>query len=121
MHMRAFILMAALIVGAPAFAHDAKGPNGGRLTDAGAYHVELVSKQTEIELFVSDAKEKPVAATGFKGLAILVIDGKPQRIALEPSGVGRLKGVAATPVPASVKGVIQLTAPDGTVSQAKFN
>jgi len=104
----------------PALAHEAKGPNGGRLTDAGRYHVEMVAKPNEIEVFVSDAKEQPVAATGFRGLAILVIEGKPQRITLEPAGNDRLKGSSALPVPGNPKGVIQLTAPDGTVSQAKF-
>lgn len=117
---RSLILIAALLT-TPAWAHDAKGPNGGQLTDAGAYHVELVSKQTDVELFVSDAKERPVAATGFKALAILLIDGKPQRITLQPAGTDRLKGSAAMPLPRSVKGVVQLTAPDGTVSQATFN
>ena len=60
----------------PASAHDTKGPNGGQLTDAGKYHVELVGKGTRLEVFVSDAKDAPLPATGFKGLAILVIEAK---------------------------------------------
>lgn len=105
----------------PARAHDAKGPNGGQLTDAGKYHVELVGKGTRLEVFVSDANEKPLPATGFKGLAILVIDGKPQRIPLQPEGADRLTGTAPAPLASPAKGVLQLTAPDGTVAQAKFN
>jgi hypothetical protein len=107
--------------GLPARAHDAKGPNGGQLTDAGKYHVELVGKGTRLEVFVSDADEKPLPAAGFKALAILVIDGKPQRIPLQPDGADRLAGLLPAPLASSAKGVLQLTAPDGTVAQAKFN
>ena len=105
----------------PARAHDAKGPNGGQLTDAGKYHVELVGKGTRLEVFISDANDKPLPATGFKALAILVIDGKPQRIPLQPEGADRLTGTAPAPLASPAKGVLQLTAPDGTVAQAKFN
>lgn len=102
-------------------AHDAKGPNGGQLTDAGKYHVELVGKGTRLEVFVSDANDAPLPATGFKALAILVIEGKPQRIPLQPEGADRLTGTAPAPLSSSPKGVVQLTAPDGTVAQARFN
>lgn len=128
MTRRRIILGAAVLATAagwgavlPARAHDAKGPNGGQLTDAGKYHVELVGKGTRLEVFVSDTGEKPLPATGFKGLAILVIDGKPQRIPLQPEGADRLTGTASAPLAAPAKGVLQLTAPDGTVAQAKFN
>lgn len=121
MKLSALALVCVLSLAIPALAHDAKGPNGGRLADAGPYHVEMVVKQGTIEVFVSDDKEKPVVASGFKGLAILVIAGKSERIVLEPSGNDRLKGSASTSVPDNAKGVIQLTAPDGRVSQAKFN
>jgi len=105
----------------PARAHDTKGPNGGQLTDAGKYHVELVGRGTRLDVFVSDANDAPLPATGFKALAILVIEGKPQRIPLQPEGADRLTGTAPAAVPSPAKGVLQLTAPDGTVVQARFN
>ena len=105
----------------PARAHDATGPNGGQLIDAGKYHVELVGKGTRLEVFVTDANDAPLPATGFKALAILVIEGKPQRIPLQPEGTDRLTGTAPAPLPSPPKGVVQLTAPDGTVAQARFN
>ena len=105
----------------PARAHDGTGPNGGQLVEAGKYHVELVGKGTRLEVFVSDAEEKPLPAAGFKALAILVIDGKPQRIPLQPDGAGRLSGTSPAPLGSPAKGVLQLTAPDGTVVQARFH
>ncbi len=57
--------------------------------DAGSYHIEVIGKGTAIEVLVSDATDKAVSASGFKALAIMVIDGKSQRIALEPSADGK--------------------------------
>jgi hypothetical protein len=71
-------------------------------------------------VFVSDASDKPVSPAGFKGTAILVVDGKPQRIALAPDGDTRLAGKAAVVLPKEPKGVVQLSAPNGKTAQARF-
>lgn len=116
----AFILgFAVALAAVPALAHDAKGPNGGRVTDAGTYHVELVVGGSNVAVFVSDSDSKPVPPTGFKALAILNASGKAQRITLSPSG-GKLAGSADTSLPADVKGVVQLTAPNGKTAQGQF-
>lgn len=114
------LLTSALLTTFPAFAHDAKGPNGGRVVDAGNYHIELVAAGNDIALFVTDGAEKPVAATGFRAVAILNVDGKAQRIALEPVDPAKLIGKAETVLPADVNGVVQLTPPDGKVRLGQF-
>lgn len=121
MRMHAFILAAALAFGGPALAHEAaNGPHGGRVVDAGEYHVELVQTGTGLELFVTDGKDHPAPA-GFKGTAIVLIDGKSQRVALESAGPGRLRGtMAAPPAAAAIKAVVQLTTPDGKPVTARF-
>jgi hypothetical protein len=119
MTMKSMALALLVGVSAPALAHEAKGPNGGRMVDAGSYHAELVAKQQTIEVYISDSADKPVAPAGFKAVAILVVGGKSQRITLEPAE-GRLTGKAAVDVPANPKGVVQLTAPDGATAQAQF-
>jgi hypothetical protein len=113
----AFILLAV-----PALAHEPrKGPNGGDLVDAGAYHIEVAAKGTTVDVFVSDNIDRPVSAAGFKALAIIVIDGKTQRVALQPTGDSkRLSGTAPAAV-ATVKGAVQLTAPDGTTATGRVN
>jgi hypothetical protein len=122
MTMNAKFLFAAALLSwsACASAHDHKGTNGGWVTDAGSYHVELVSKSDKLELFVSDENQKSIPATGFKAIAILVVDGKSQRILLEPAGSALLSGTASVALPAQPKGVVQLTGPDGKTAQAKF-
>lgn len=104
-------------------AHEQRvGPRGGALVDAGSYHVELVTRDTAVEVFVSDAQDKPVAAAGFKALAILAVDGKSIRVTLEPAAEGsRLVGTAPQPLPARVKGAIQLTGTDGKTSTGRIN
>lgn len=127
--MRKFIVMLGVLstvatapFAAP-WAHETgPGPNGGVKADAGSrYHAELVVAGTpDIVLFLYDANDKPVSATGFRGTAILVIDGKTHRISLEPAEGSKMQGKAPLAVPKGVKGVVQLTAPDGTAAQAKY-
>jgi hypothetical protein len=113
---------ALLLLTTPAFAHEPrKGPNGGDLVDAGAYHIEVSAKGTMVDVFVSDTTDRPVSAAGFKALAIIVIDGKPQRVALEPTGDNKkLSGTAPAPV-ATMKGAIQLTDKDGNSATGRVN
>lgn len=113
-------LLAVLAAASPALAHEnEKGPHGGRVADAGEYHVELVPKPGAIEVFITDAKDQPAPA-GFKGVAILVVDGKQQRIPLDGTAPGRLAGTTAVTAPAGVKGVVQLTSPQGKSILARF-
>ena len=120
MYAKLLLIGALLISSGSAWAHDVKGKHGGRITDAGAYHVEMVVKSDTVDVFISDQSEKPVAASGFKGTAILVAGGKSQRVVLAPVDGARLSG-NATALPNQPKGVVQLTGPDGKTVQAKFD
>src|SRR3977135_3800408 len=105
----------------PAAPHEvSKGPNGGGVVEAGPYHVELVVETKAVAVYLSDAKEKPVPAPGFKGLAILTVSGKAQRIELAPQD-NRLGGASPVAIPADAKGVVQLTGPDGKTAQGRYH
>jgi len=120
MKLKTLILTATLIFIGPALAHEVqKGPNGGPVVDAGDYHVELVAKESAVDVFITDSKDQP-APSGFKGLAILLVDGKQQRIPLESAAPGRLTGKTTGVKPAQPKGVVQLTTPQGSTVQARF-
>lgn len=116
-----WLLIGALTWSGAAWAHEAKGKHGGRIADAGSYHVEMVVKSDVVEVFISDQSEKPVAVSGFKGTAILIAGGKSQRVVLTPVEGTRLSGSAAAALPEQLKGAVQLTDPDGKTSQAKFD
>ena len=114
-------LIAGVLLALPVHAHEVSGQHGGRVTDAGKYHVELVAKGETVDVFVSDGSQKPVPAAGFKGTAILVVGGKPARVPLEPADGNRLSGKASVALGESPKGAVQLTAPDGATASGKFN
>jgi hypothetical protein len=119
---RRTLLAIALILPLSAEAHEPRiGPNGGLLVDAGPHHVEVLAKGNIVDIYISDAADRPLPATGFKATAVLVVNGKPQRIALEPADTRRLSGTAAVALPTPLKGVVLLTAPDGKTAQARLN
>jgi hypothetical protein len=118
----ALALGLALVLPTIAHAHEAaKGRHGGWRVDAGKFHAELVADGTpNVIVYLSDADDKPIPAAGFKGTAIFIIGGKSQRFALAPAEGSKLVGTAPAPVKRGVKGVVQLTAPDGSSAQGKF-
>lgn len=121
----ALILLLAAALGpvplaAQGHSHE-KGRNGGQVTDAGSYHVEAVAKGNMLTVYLNDHdSDKPIATAGFKGLAILVVGGKTQRIQLAPAGQNALSGRADAALPASVKGAVQITDTRNSTVQAKF-
>jgi hypothetical protein len=111
-----------ILTALPAPAHEVeKGPNGGRVVEAGAHHVELVANEKTVNVFVTDAQDNPVSINGFKGVAIFTISGKAQRIPLEPKEGTRLSGISPVALPAEPVGVVQITAPDGKTAQGRFH
>jgi hypothetical protein len=122
MNSRILLAVSALILALPASGHEVtKGPHGGRVAEAGGYHVELVANDNIVEVFLTDGSDKPIAPTGFKGIAILAIGGKSTRVTLEPTGDTRLSGKAASVISSELPGVVQITAPNGKTAQARFH
>ncbi|MGB3274508.1 MAG: hypothetical protein WBA66_16645 [Xanthobacteraceae bacterium] len=120
----AYIGAAALLVTSAsiASAHAPKvGANGGAQADAGSFHVEIVPEGTTLQVFLRDHSDKAVVVNGFKGTAVFVIDGKPQRIPLTPAGENKLTGTSTISIPSQPKGAVQITTPAGSTVQAKFN
>jgi hypothetical protein len=121
MKVKALLAAALILIASPVLAHAPKSKHGGRIAAAGNYHVEMVAKDGAIQVHLIDHNDKPVTVSGYKGVAILAVDGKSQRIALEPSGNALLSGKAAGALPAQPRGVVQITPPDGKVVSAKFD
>ena len=118
---RLALVIAAALISATAFAHGPdKGANGGPQVDAGDYHVEMIAKGTQLAVYLRDDKDKPVDAAGFKATGIFVVAGKPQRIELKPESANKLVGTSSVALPATLKGVVQITLPAGKTVQAKF-
>lgn len=112
---------AALAAPAPALAHNPHAAHGGRIVMAGDMHVELVIAGTTVSAYLLGHDDKPRDAAGHQGVAILVVDGKSQRVPLAAAEGNRLVGTAPTPVPETAKAVVQITGPSGSTAQARFN
>lgn len=114
-------ILGVLALSAVVFAHaPEKGKNGGQQADAGNYHVEAVVKGNTIDVFITDHSEKPIVTKGFKGMAVLVVGGKPQRITLAPRGANILTGTSPVELKAPIRGAIQITNEQNETVQAKF-
>jgi hypothetical protein len=115
------LILAALLAAHAAFAHDQVGSHGGRIADLGMFQGELVIKEKLVDLYVTDGAKQPVQVAGYKGIAILVADGKAERVVLEPAENNRLTGTSTVTLPAKSEGAVRLTASDGLIHQAKFD
>lgn len=113
--------LTVLLPSLPASAHDPKPRHGGAIVIAGTYHIELVVKDGQVDVYLMGHDDKPVPVTGRKGVAVLVADGKSVRVPLEPVGAERLSGKAADAAQVAAKGVVQITEPAGGTVQARFN
>jgi hypothetical protein len=116
-----FVLLAVLLVATAVAASDAgKGAKGGMHVHAGAYHLEVVAQDKTLTVYLHDNKDKPVDAKGYRAVGILVVDGKSQRIELKADSANTLTGTATVALPATLKGVVQITLPTGKTVQGKL-
>lgn len=63
-----------------------EAPHGGQLRAAGPFHLELVAKDGELQLYVTDHMDKSIPTHGGQGKANLQAgkEGKRQSVTLEP-------------------------------------
>ena len=93
-----FVLGATLAVSLPAWAHideyfdSVESPHGGQLRMVGPYHVELVAKDREITLYVTDHADNKITTDGGLGKATIETGQTRTRIGLHPVGDNMLKG-----------------------------
>ena len=116
------LMMAALVAALPmsaALAHEAKGPNGGTMKDAGPYHMELVVKGADLSVFVTDAKDQPVNVAGATGNAIVLADKKQHSVPLHAAGHA-LHGHGGFAPTKNMQVVVSVTLPGSKPVQAKF-
>ena len=115
------IILLTLMLSTPAAAHEPDtGPNGGARMDAGPYRIELVPAGTVVTVHITLDDDSAVDTAAMTGTAILVIDGKPVRVALVPTAPGTLSADTGVAVPSGVKGAVQILGADGVTVQAKY-
>ena len=74
--------------GAMAQDHDnSKAPHGGKVEEAGEYHIEALTKDNKLSFFLLDGKAKAMSNKGISGSVLLQFaDGKTKTVVLTASG-----------------------------------
>lgn len=100
----------------------AKGPNGGPVADSGGHHIELVTEQGKLVLFLTEgADDKPLSSAGVTGArAVVQSAGKTAVVQLTPEEPNKLVGALAQTIGADAKVVVSATLADGHTVQARF-
>jgi hypothetical protein len=117
-----------LAVSLPAAAHTEEyfdsiaAPHRGQMRMAGPYHLELVTKDKEILLYVADHSDKKIGTEGGVGKASIQLGkGKPKSsIKLEPAGDNMLKGTGDFTVTPETTIVTFIKLPDQEAQSARF-
>ena len=117
-----FALNLALLPSA-SFAHDkpAKGPNGGQLIHVDDAHYELVAKDNELILFVSDdAQAARTTLQGTKATATVLVAGKTLAVDLLPGTADTMKGAGTFVAAKGLKVVVSIQEPGRKPAQVRF-
>src|SRR6476620_868134 len=122
------VTAAALAVSLPAAAHTEEyfdsvaAPHGGQMRMAGPYHLELVTKDKEILLYVADHSDNKINTGGGVGKAsIQVGKGKPENsIKLQPAGENILKGTGDFTVTPETTIIAFIKLPEQDAQSARF-
>lgn len=120
----AMIVAATFLLASTAYAqqHDhghVKGPNGGPVKDVAGVHAEFVSSGVTITFNILNEDNKPVAAKGYTGAALIVSGSERETVQLT-AGDNSLKGEARKAVPAGAAVTLQLNNGTGKSGQARF-
>jgi len=100
--------------------HHHKGKHGGVVADtSGHHHVELVTKEQSITLYVLHDDGELEDVTGAKGTATVLSGGKTEKITLAPDG-NVLKGEGSATLGEGDAVVITLNMPGHKPEQARF-
>ena len=97
-----------------------KAPHGGQLRMAGPYHLELVAKDKEITLYVTDHADNEINTSGGLGKATIQIDNANISIKLEPAGKNSLTGTGTFLVKPETVIVVFIKLPEQEAQAARF-
>ena len=96
------------------------GPNGGKLADAGKYHLELVVKPAEMRVYVTGAKDAKVDTQGAQASATVLAGKDKATLKLVPAGDNALAAAGSFDTRAAMTVVITLTLAKQSPVQARF-
>lgn len=128
-HLLVNLALCVTLLGAvPAGAHSAKHSapvkafHGGQSLAAGPYHLELVAKDGELLLYVTDHSDKGIPSDGARAKATIQhgFEKATLQVELEPSGDNQLKGTGAFTINPDTGIIVFLKLPEQEAYAARF-
>ena len=95
-------------------------PHGGQLRMTGAYHYELVAKNNELTIYLTDHGGTNVASAGAKGSATILSSKGKTKIQLAPAGENILRGTGQFEAVPDMKVAVSITLPGQGAALARF-
>jgi hypothetical protein len=129
-HLLVNVALGVMLLGAvPVEAHSAKHTDpvkafhGGQSLAAGPYHLELVAKDGELKLYVTDHSDKAVSTDGARAKATIQhgFEKANIQVELEPSGDNTLKGTGAFTIQTDTEIIVFLKLPEQEAYAARFS
>ena len=95
-------------------------PHGGQLRMAGASHYELVVKNNELTIYLTDHAGTPTASAGASGSATILSSKGKATVQLSPAGNNVLSGKGKFEAVADMKVIVSITLAGQKAEQARF-
>jgi nitrogen fixation protein FixH len=96
--------------------------HGGQEIKIGNYQAELVVKGADVALFVNDAKDQKVDASGLTATAVVLAKGNQQKtIQLVPAGENKLAAKIDFPVEGKFRATVTLKNAGGELGKGRYN
>lgn len=95
-------------------------PHGGQMRMAGMYHFELVVKENELNVYITDHADQPIASQNASGQATILAAGQRSHISLQTAGGNKLKGKGTFAMDEQMRVVLNIGFHSQQAEQARF-
>jgi len=113
------IAVSAALVSTSTLAAEEHPKYGGQVRETASFDLELVAKDKELTLYVTDHKGKAIEGQDVTGTATVLSGKSKETVKLSGTGKGVLKGGGSFAVTEDTKIVLSVTA-GGKTEQARF-
>ena len=96
------------------------GPHGGQIGEADAFHVEMVTNKSQVDIYIYDANIKPLRVDQFEVSAVVQFGKLRDKIDFVSVGGNQMKGASALMVEPGAKIVILMKPKGKPQVQVRF-
>lgn len=121
-----FLTFISLILSSPVWPHadeyfdSIAAPHGGQMRMAGPYHMEIITKDKEIVLYITDHANTKISINGGRSKVIVQTGKTKTTVKLQPAGDNVFKGTGNFIVTPETKIVVFIKLPEQEAQVARF-